>query len=53
LYLSKKKQQKAGEITEHTPPSTVLPEKLTVAQLFKKFPAFYGNPSFTTVFITV
>ena len=35
---------------ELTPCSTVYPEKLTVAQLVKKFPAFYGTRSFITAF---
>jgi hypothetical protein len=34
-----------------TPWSTVL-EKLTVPQLVKKFPAFYGTQRFITVFTT-
>jgi hypothetical protein len=33
-----------------TPRSTVLLEKLTGFQLVKKFPAFYGTPSFITAF---
>jgi hypothetical protein len=35
-----------------TPWSRVLPEKLTAPQLLKKFPAFYGNRRFITVFTT-
>jgi len=34
------------------PWSRVLLEKLIVAQLVKKFPAFYGTRSFITVFTT-
>ena len=30
--------------------STVLPEKLTVPQLLKKFPAFYGTRNFISKF---
>ena len=33
-----------------TPCSTVLLEKLTVSQLFKKFPTFYGTRMFITAF---
>jgi len=33
-----------------TPWSRVLLEKLTVTQLVKKFPAFYGTRSFITMF---
>jgi len=33
-----------------TPYSTVLLEKLTVSQLVKKFPAFYGTRRFITAF---
>ena len=33
-----------------TPVSRVLPEKLTVPQLVKKFSEFYGTPTFATVF---
>ena len=33
-----------------TPWSTVLLEKLTGFQVVKKFPSFYGNPRFITVF---
>jgi hypothetical protein len=36
-----------------TPWSRVLLEKLTVTQLVKKFPAFYGTRRFITVFTTV
>jgi hypothetical protein len=36
-----------------TPCSRVLLEKLTVTQLVKKFPAFYGTRGFITVFTTV
>jgi hypothetical protein len=35
-----------------TPWSRVLPEKLTVLQLLKKFPAFYGTRRFITAFTT-
>jgi hypothetical protein len=35
-----------------TPWSKVLFEKLTVTQLVKKFPAFYGTQGFITVFTT-
>jgi hypothetical protein len=35
-----------------TPRSWVLPEKLTVSQLVKKFPAFYGTLRFITTFTT-
>jgi hypothetical protein len=35
---------------EITPWTRVLPEKLTGAQLVKKFPAFYGTRSFFTAF---
>jgi len=31
---------------------TVLPEKLTVAQLLIQFPAFYRTRAFITIFIT-
>jgi len=34
-----------------TPWSRVLLENLTCTQLVKKFPAFYGNGNFITVFI--
>jgi hypothetical protein len=34
----------------HTPHSQVLPEKLTVTQLVKKFPTCYGTWSYITVF---
>ena len=33
-----------------TPWSTVLLEKLTGSQVVKKFPSFYGTPSFITAF---
>jgi len=33
-----------------TPWSTVLLEKLTISQVVKKFPAFYGTPRFITAF---
>jgi hypothetical protein len=36
-----------------TPCSTVLLEKLTVSQLAKKFPAFYGNRRYITAFTSV
>jgi hypothetical protein len=39
----------SGFINELTPWSRVH-EKLIVAQLVKKFPAFYGTPGFITVF---
>jgi hypothetical protein len=39
-------------ITNVTPWSKVLLEKLTVPQLVKIFPAFYGNRRFITAFIT-
>ena len=35
-----------------TPCSRSLPEKLTVPELVKKFPAFYGNRRFITAFTT-
>ena len=35
-----------------TPWNRVLPEKLTVPQLLKKFPAFYGTRRFITAFTT-
>jgi hypothetical protein len=35
-----------------TPRSSVLLQKLTVAQLVKKYPVFYGIQSFITKFIT-
>jgi hypothetical protein len=34
-----------------TPGNRVLPEKLKVVRLVKKFPAFYGNGIVITVFI--
>jgi len=37
---------------EMTPCSRVLLERLTVTQLVKKLPAFYGNRRFITVFTT-
>jgi len=37
-------------INKLTPWSTLLPEKLTVTQLFKKHPIFYGTPRFISVF---
>ena len=40
------------EYTQLTPWSRVLPEKLTVPKLLKKFPAFYGTRSFVTAFTT-
>ena len=36
--------------TAHTPYSRLILEKLTVSQLVKKFPAFYGNRKFITAF---
>jgi hypothetical protein len=33
-----------------TPSSTALIEKLTISQLVKKFPSFYGNRRFNTAF---
>ena len=33
-----------------TPWSRILPDKLTVAQIFKKYPAFYGTRRFITTF---
>jgi hypothetical protein len=39
-------------ITNYTPWSRVLPEKLTGLQLVKKFPAFYGTRRFITAFTT-
>jgi hypothetical protein len=33
-----------------TPWGRVLPEKLTVSQLVRKFPAFYGTGRFITAF---
>jgi hypothetical protein len=44
------KYLKTGE--QLTPWNRVLLEKLTVTQLVKKFPAFYGSQRFVTVFIT-
>ena len=41
------------QITKLTPTSTVLPEKLTDPQIFKKFPTFYGARKFITAFTTV
>ena len=32
--------------------SRVIPEKLTVSQLVKKFPAFYGTRRFITAFMS-
>jgi len=42
----------AGVTFSLTPCSTVLLEKLTGLQLFKKFPAFYGNRRFITALIS-
>jgi hypothetical protein len=36
--------------TEIIPDSSVLLEKLTLSQLFKKFPVLYGNRRFITAF---
>jgi hypothetical protein len=41
-----------GARNEKTPWIRVLPEKLTDPQLLKKFPEFYGNRRFITVFTT-
>jgi hypothetical protein len=38
--------------TVTNPWSRVLPEKLTVPRLVKKFPAFYESQTFITVFVT-
>jgi hypothetical protein len=36
--------------TDNSVINFILPEKLTVPQLVTKFSAFYGTPSFVTVF---
>jgi hypothetical protein len=57
--MKQKKGQKGKEETQNermeessspTPRSRVLLENLTVTQLVKKFPTFYGTSKFITVF---
>ena len=45
-------QPVASRYTDCAIPAHVLPEKLIVFQLVKKFPAFYGTRRFCTVFTT-
>jgi hypothetical protein len=51
-YEIRKQTQKQTRIitNQPSPLSRVLLEKLTVTQLVKKFPAFYGTRRFITVF---
>jgi hypothetical protein len=49
IWASEKQTNKAHKLTNQlTPRSRVLPEKLTVPQLVKKFPEFYATISFIT-----
>jgi hypothetical protein len=52
-FYTKKQRSRKKQTTKLDSKAQSLFEKLTVAQLVKKFPAIYGTPWFITVFTRV